>query len=80
MFNAYAVHARMLADRTFSVMLDKEGRFKKMEDFSCNEQKVEIRSFEIEPKAEYQFEANWEDKIKPYCRGFKARSAHNLRG
>lgn len=72
MFNAYAVHARMVADGMFSVMLcDKEDKFKEMEDFSCNEQRVEVQSFEIEPKAECQFEANWEDKIRPYCPGFR---------
>ena len=75
----HAVHTRMVADGMFSVMLcDKEDKFKEMEDFSCNEQRVEILSFEIAPKAECQFEANWEDKIRPYCPGFKAPGGHGI--
>jgi len=67
MFNTYSVSVRMI-DGMFSVMLcDKENKIKEMEDFSCNEQEVEIRSFENEPKTPYQFEANWAEKIRPYC-------------
>lgn len=71
LFNVYTVDAHML-NRMFSVLLcDKEGRIKEMEDFSCNEQIVEIRSFEMDPKAQCQFEVNWEEKIRPYCPGYK---------
>jgi hypothetical protein len=70
MFKAYTVDAHML-DGMFSVMLcDEEEKIKEMEDFSCNEHIVEIRSFETDPKVQCQFEANWKDKIKPYCPGF----------
>jgi hypothetical protein len=67
LFNAYTVDAHMV-DGMFSVLLcDKEGIIKEMEDFSCNEQVVEIRSFEMDLKAECQFEINWKEKIRPYC-------------
>jgi hypothetical protein len=72
LFNTYTVDARML-NGMFSVLLcDKEGKIKEMEDFSCNEQVVEIRSFEINPETQCQFEGNWEKKIIPYCPGVKA--------
>ena len=72
MFNSYHVDARML-DGMFSVMLcNNEGNIKKMEDFSCNEQKVEIRIFETDPNAPCQFETNWRDKIMEYCPGCRS--------
>jgi hypothetical protein len=67
LFNAYSVDARMV-DGMFSVLLcDKEGKIKEMEDFSCNEQVVEIRSFKIDLRTQCQFEINWKEKIRPYC-------------
>jgi hypothetical protein len=71
MFKTYTVDAHML-DGMFSIMLcDKDGKIKDMEDFSCDEEKVEIRSFEVDPKAQCQFEANWQEKIRSACPGFK---------
>ncbi len=71
MLNAYSVYPRML-DGMFSVMLcDRERKFKVMEDFSCNEQIVEIRNFENDPDAPCQFEADWKAKIKQHCPGYK---------
>jgi hypothetical protein len=71
MFRTYTVGARML-DGMFSVMLcDKEGEIKKMEDFSCNEEKVEIPNFEIDSNARCEFEVKWEEKIRPFCPEFK---------
>lgn len=67
LLNTYTVEAHSLNDR-FSVLLcDKERNIKAMEDFSCNEQIVEIRNFEMDPKAQCEFETNWEEKIRPYC-------------
>jgi hypothetical protein len=71
MFRTYTVTPRML-DGMFSVMLcDKDGKTKDMEDFSCNEEKVEIRNYEIDSNAHCEFEANWKEKIKPFCPEFK---------
>jgi hypothetical protein len=71
MFKTYAVSARML-DGMFSVMLcDNEWKNKDMEDFSCNEEKVEIPSFEIDSNARCEFEVKWEEKIRPFCPEFK---------
>ena len=67
LFNTYTISVRMM-DGMFSVMLcDKDGRIKEMEDFSCNEQLVEIRSFEIATETQCQFEADWGEKTRQYC-------------
>jgi hypothetical protein len=74
MFNTYVVYPRVMTDTMFSVMLcGKEDKFKKMEDFSCNEQQVEIRSFEIQPKAECLFEAAWAERNKTLLPRFKVQ-------
>lgn len=71
MLNTYDIQVRTL-DGMFSVMLcDKNGTVKKMEDFSCNEQKVEIPSFQIDPKALCVFEDNRKENIILYCPGTK---------
>jgi len=52
----------------FSVMLcDKEQTVKFMEDFSCNEQKVEISSFQITPEQDCQLESEWKNQIAIDC-------------
>jgi len=67
MFDSYSVHIRMLND-TFSVMLcDKDGTTKIMEDFSCNEQIVEITNYQTNTNAPCKFEDNWREKVAPYC-------------
>jgi hypothetical protein len=69
MFDTYDVQPRML-NGIFSVMIcDKESTIKIMEDFSCNEQKVEIPSFQIDPKARCAFEDKWKEKIAMDCPG-----------
>ncbi len=71
MFDTYSVQPRML-DGMFSVMLcDKESTIKIMEDFSCNEQKVEIPSFQSDPKARCVVEEKWKERIAAYCPGIK---------
>ncbi|MEW6715133.1 MAG: hypothetical protein AB1306_08605 [Nitrospirota bacterium] len=71
MLNAYDIKVRII-DGMFSVLLcDKDGVIKKIEDFSCNEQKVEIPSFQSDQKIQCNFEENWKDKIAPYCPGIK---------
>jgi hypothetical protein len=67
LFKTYNVQSQKL-DGMFSVMLcDKEIRTKVMEDFSCNEQKVEIPSYQIIPKGDCQFEPDWRNKIAIDC-------------
>ena len=66
-FDTYSVQPRML-NGMFSVMLcDKEQTIKIMEDFSCNEQKVEIPSFQADPKARCVAEGNWKKKVAVDC-------------
>ncbi len=67
LFKTYSMQVRMLDDM-FSVMLcDKKQTIKVMEDFSCNEQKVEIPSFQITPEQECQFESEWKAQIAVDC-------------
>lgn len=71
MFETYSVQPRLLSGM-FSVMLcNKKATIKIMEDFSCNEQKVEIPSFQSDPKARCAFEDKWKEKIAPDCPGIK---------
>jgi hypothetical protein len=71
MFNTYDVQPRML-NSMFSVMLcNKDKMIKVMEDFSCNEQKVEIPTFQIDPKARCVFEDQWKEKIALDCPGIQ---------
>jgi hypothetical protein len=52
----------------FSVMLcDKESKIKILEDFSYNEQKVEIPNFQTEPNARCAAEEKWKEKIAADC-------------
>jgi hypothetical protein len=67
MFERYNVQSRML-DGMFSVMLCEKGMtVKVMEDFSCNEQRVEIPSFQTDPMAHCDFEDNWKKIIATDC-------------
>jgi len=67
MFDTYSVHPRRL-EGMFSVMLcDKTDKVKIMEDFSCNEQKVEIPSFQMEPRGRCAAEEKWEKRITADC-------------
>ncbi|ABC77927.1 hypothetical protein [Syntrophus aciditrophicus] len=67
MYDTYSVQPRWL-DGIFSVMLcDKNGAIKIMEDFSCNEQLVEIASFQNNPSGPCIFEDKWKEKVAPSC-------------
>jgi hypothetical protein len=67
MFDIYKVKTQNL-DGMFSVLLcDKETLSKVMEDFSCNEQKVEIPSFQSSSMQKCDFEPNWRSKIAADC-------------
>jgi len=68
LFETYNVQPRML-DGMFSVMLcDKNMKVKVMEDFSCNEQKVEFPSFQKQ-KQGCDFEQAWQNQIEIDCPG-----------
>jgi hypothetical protein len=67
MFDTYDIKSRSI-DGIFSVMLcEKETSSKVMEDFSCNEQKVEIRTFQSSLMQKCGFEPNWRSKITADC-------------
>lgn len=69
LFDTYSVQPRKL-NGMFSVMLcDKERPIKVMEDFSCNEHKVEIPSFLTEPTAHCMADEAWKRKIAADCPG-----------
>jgi len=58
-FDNYGVQARKIDDM-FSVMLcNKEMKYKIMEDFSCNNTRVEIRSWKTADFAPCLFENDW---------------------
>jgi hypothetical protein len=67
MFSTYSVQPRRL-NGVFSVMLcDKDRTMKIMEDFSCNEQQVEIVSFQNDKNMQCIFEDKWKEKVAPFC-------------
>ena len=52
----------------FSVMLcDKNMNAKFMEDFSCNNTRVEVRSWRLEEKVPCDLEKNWILIKKEFC-------------
>ena len=66
-FNSYGVNARKIDD-IFSVMLcDKEMKWKVMEDFSCNNLRVEIHSWKTTEKVPCEFEGNWQRIRQENC-------------
>ena len=66
-FDSYAISVRKVGDM-FSVMLcDKEMKWKIMEDFSCNNIRVEVQSWKNEIKIPCKYEENWERVKQDYC-------------
>jgi hypothetical protein len=52
----------------FTVMLcDKELKWKIMEDFSCNNRRVEIQTWRLGDKMPFEFEADWQRVIHEFC-------------
>ena len=67
-FNSYGVDARKIDDM-FSVMLcDKEMKWKIMEDFSCNNTRVEVQSWRMPNKVPCRFEDNWQRIKEENCK------------
>ena len=67
-FDSYEIDARKIDDM-FSVMLcDKETKWKIMEDFSCNNMRVEVQSWRMPNKVPCKFEDNWERIREEYCK------------
>ena len=66
-FDSYGVKVRKVDD-VFSVMLcDKDGHWKVMEDFSCNNLRVEVQSWKLNNKVQCDFEDDWAGIIHKYC-------------
>lgn len=66
-FNTFIVKAQKV-DAMFTVMLcDKESNSKIMEDFSCNNLRVEIQSWKSEDNMACEFEVNWMPLKDKYC-------------
>ena len=67
-FNSYGVDARKIDDM-FSVMLcDKEMQWKIMEDFSCNNMRVEVQSWKVSNKVRCKFEEYWQRVREENCK------------
>ncbi|NTU41619.1 MAG: hypothetical protein HGA78_00910 [Nitrospirales bacterium] len=66
-FSSFSVSARKV-DNMFSVMLcDKEQIRKVMEDFSCNNRRVEIQSWKLNEETPCEFEADWQGAVQEFC-------------
>jgi hypothetical protein len=67
-FNSYGISVRKIDDM-FSVMLcDKEMNWKIMEDFSCNNMRVEVQSWRMPNKVPCRFEDNWQRIKEENCK------------
>lgn len=66
-FSSYDTQVRKIGDM-FSVMLcEKEGSSKILEDFSCNNMKVEVRTWKNTEKVPCRFEDGWESIARTNC-------------
>ncbi|MBI5634970.1 MAG: hypothetical protein HZA15_15995 [Nitrospirae bacterium] len=66
-FDSFGIKARKVDDM-FSVMLcDKDLKWKIMEDFSCNNLRVEIQSWRIGENVPCEPESDWQRVIKEFC-------------
>lgn len=66
-FDSFGIKARKIDD-IFTVMLcDKELKWKVMEDFSCNNRRVEVQSWRLVGKVPCDFESNWQAVVQKYC-------------
>lgn len=66
-FDSFGIKARKVDDM-FTVMLcDKELKWKVMEDFSCNNRRVEIQSWKVENKIPCDFEVDWQRVVQKHC-------------
>jgi hypothetical protein len=66
-FDSYGIDARKIDD-VFSVMLcDKGMNWKIMEDFSCNNMRVEVQSWRMPDKVPCRFEDNWQRIKEENC-------------
>jgi hypothetical protein len=66
-FDSFGIQARKVND-IFTVMLcDKDLNWKVMEDFSCNNRRVEVQSWRSVEKVPCDFEADWSRVIKEFC-------------
>jgi hypothetical protein len=67
-FKDYGIRARKI-DEMFSVMLcDKDMKWKVMEDFSCNNMRVEVKSWKNQNKVPCDFENDWMRIKRESCR------------
>lgn len=67
--SSYELKARSVDGGIITVMLCKrDDDTKVMEDFSCDNSRVEVRSWEEENPEKCEFEPNWADVIQKDCR------------
>jgi hypothetical protein len=66
-FDSFGIKARKVDDM-FTVMLcDKDLKWKLMEDFSCNNRRVEIQTWKKSEGVPCQFELNWKIVVQEFC-------------
>jgi hypothetical protein len=66
-FDSFGIQARKVSGM-FTVMLcDKNLKWKVMEDFSCNNRRVEVQSWRSVEKVPCDFEVDWSRVIKEFC-------------
>lgn len=67
LFDSFGIKARKV-DYMFTVMLcDKELKWKIMEDFSCNNLRVEVQSWRIGDQVPCEFETDLQRVAQEYC-------------
>lgn len=59
-FDSYGIDARKIDDMFSMMLCDKEMNWKIMEDFSCNNMRVEVQSWRMPNKVPCRFEDNWQ--------------------
>jgi len=65
--DSFGIKARKVDDM-FSVMLcDRDLKWKIMEDFSCNNRRVEIQSWRFGDDISCDFETDWQSVKRQYC-------------
>jgi len=66
-FDLFGIQARKI-DEMFSIMLcDKNLKWKIMEDFSCNNRRVEVQSWRVRDDISCDFETDWQSVKQKYC-------------
>jgi hypothetical protein len=67
LFSSFLVRVHKVGGMFSVLVCDRNGTRKILEDFSCNNNAVELPSWKVDPDAACVFAPDWEQVIKPYC-------------